>query len=351
MNLENKKKILRIILKIICLLIMAPICLWAIGAIYYSDIIPFYWLRFFLALLLPLAFITTLICFRRYFFIILGGGLLVCLLTACCFYSLTPSNNRDWQAPWSKMPEVEIQGNIATVKNVRDFQYETENLYKVNYRTMELNLDKVEDVSLVLSYWDNNKAIAHTMLLFGFSDGKNLVLSSETRLEKSDEQGALPGLYRKFELLYILGTSSDLLRLRTNFRHEQVYVYKTTSSPEDVRKLLEEVFRSVNDLRLHPEFYNTLCDNCTFALGPMLKKIRTPHFSPIRFIKNGFADNLAYQSGWIKNYGLEFNQLKKICGINQYVEDDNDPATYYKRFTEGIKKTILSQSVSDEETD
>ena len=37
---------------------------------------------------------------------------------------------------------------------------------------------------------------------------------------------ALAGLYRQFELYYVVGDERDIVRLRTNFRLEDVYLYR-----------------------------------------------------------------------------------------------------------------------------
>ena len=54
---------------------------------------------------------------------------LIYLLALILWFSTKPSNDKQWQAPWARMPEVTVKGNEVTVNNVRDFIYKTEKVY------------------------------------------------------------------------------------------------------------------------------------------------------------------------------------------------------------------------------
>lgn len=118
-------------------------------------------------------------------------------------------------------------------------------------------------------HWDGMEAIAHSMLSFEFKDGRHLAFSVETRTDKKDEFGALPGLYKQFELIFIAGTEEDLIGLRTNYRHEDVYLYRTTLTAKDAQTLFRSLLARMNRLREQPEFYNTITRNCLTSLDPV----------------------------------------------------------------------------------
>ena len=104
----------------------------------------------------------------------------------------------------------EINGNEIVVKDVRSFIYRTERDFDARYVTRRFDLDKLATLDFAVSHWDGMEFVAHTMLSFGFEDGKHLALSVETRLPEGVEQGSVPGLYKQFNVIYILADEEDL---------------------------------------------------------------------------------------------------------------------------------------------
>ena len=49
------------------------------------------------------------------------------------YCNLTPYNNRDWQADVAVLPEATINGNLVTIRNIRNFDYRTELDYTPAY--------------------------------------------------------------------------------------------------------------------------------------------------------------------------------------------------------------------------
>ena len=49
---------------------------------------------------------------------------------------------------------------------------------------------------------------------------------SRTRKEKGESYSAVRGFFRQYELYYVVADERDLIRRRTNFRGEQVYLYR-----------------------------------------------------------------------------------------------------------------------------
>lgn len=245
------------------------------------------------------------------------------------WFTLSPSNDRDWQTPWAKMPYTERDGAMLTVYNVRNFDYRTESDYDVRYLTEAYDLDRLNRVGLILSYWDGNKKVAHTMLDFGFSDGKQLVVSSETRLRNGQIQSGLAGLFRQYQNLYVFGTERDLLMLRTNFRSEDVYLYPTVTTPDEARTLLLDLAERANRLCAKPTFYNTITDNCSTSLVPSLRKIRPPRGWDKRILLNGLADEMTFERGWLKHDpGISFAEYKAQHAISAKMKSCADPERY-----------------------
>jgi hypothetical protein len=186
-------------------------------------------------------------------YLILFAGLLA------WWWRIEPSNERDWQADVAVLPYATIEGDRVTVHNIRNFDYRSETDYTPAWYDKTFDLNKLEAVDLIASYW-MGPAIAHTFLSFAFEGGDHLAISIETRKEKSESYSTIKGFFRQYELFYVVADERDVIRLRTNFRQnppEQVYLYRLQGPLENGRKLFLEYLHDMNALKDKPEFYNT----------------------------------------------------------------------------------------------
>ncbi len=246
------------------------------------------------------------------------------------FFSLTTERQFagvEWQAPWGKVPTVEHDGDLVKVHNVRAFQYRSEQDYDIRYVDLTLDPAGVQTIDLAVSHWDGILVIAHTMLSFGFADGQRLVVSMETRLPKGEEQGFLPGLYRQYELCMVLGVEEDLFQLRTDYRKEDLYLYRTNATPEQAREALDFVLHRANSLAQKPEFYNSIQRNCTTSLAPLLRSIDPSFTGDIRMLLNGYSDELLFELGYLAHHeGETFAELKARRSANHNLAAPSDSA-------------------------
>ena len=113
----------------------------------------------------------------------------------------------------------------VTIQNVRNFKYRSETDYDQRWETRTYNLDQIRGVDLFLSFWGPTQ-IAHTIVSWEFDDGQHLAISIETRKAKGESYSALRGFFRQYELYYVVADERDLVGLRTNYRGEQVYLYR-----------------------------------------------------------------------------------------------------------------------------
>jgi len=178
--------------------------------------------------------------------------------------SLFPSNDRAWTQDVSRTPWGEVRGDEIIVHNVRNFTYRTDEDYDVRYEDRTVRLSELSEVDILVTYW-GSKPIAHIMVSFGFGDNQFLAVSIETRKEQGESYSAVNGFFRNYELAYVVADERDVVALRTNYRNpqEQVYVLRTQIALENGRKLFLDYIHSMNELREHPRFYNTLTTNCT----------------------------------------------------------------------------------------
>ena len=252
--------------------------------------------------------------------------------------NMQASNGREWMPSVARSPYAITQGNLISVYNIRNFDYQTELDFSENYYDKTYNLNELQSLSMTLSYWDGGTAVAHTILSFGFKNGNYLAVSAETRLEKDEPQELIQGFFNQYELIYILADESDIIRLRTNFRKEEVFLYPLRVSKENIRKIFDVIMTRVNKLYQQPEFYNTLTQNCFTTLRSDLRTIAPPKNKfDWRILANGYSDQMLYENNDIDT-DLSFTEAKRYFHINQYVSDDNSSEDFSLRIRPNLRQ-------------
>ena len=328
----DKVKTAKISFKTALVIIGTPIFLWCLVAIYFlPNFFPWLWLRILLITIMSLGIPTTLFfCKCNKYSLISSYS--VCLLVILLFCCKKPSNDRNWAVSVAKLPYVSFKDNLVIVHNVRNFNYRTTEDFDIRYYDKIYDVNKLESLYLALSYWDGNKTVAHAIFSFGFSNGDFLAVSSEVRLTKGKEISLLGGIFNEYEIIYILADERDVLKLRTNYRKEEVFLYElqTKNGQVDIEKFFYYLMKKVDTFEDNPRFYNTLTTNClTSLLHDFSVAVHRKLRFDIRLIKNGYFDELLYEEGAIKTWGLPFKKLKKERHINQYVE--KNPTNYSKK--------------------
>ena len=166
----------------------------------------------------------------------------------------------------------------------------------------------LETVDFVCSSW-GLKDIVHTLLTFGFRGGDHVVLSVVPRREKDEPVATnLGSLFKQYELIYILADECDVLRLRTNFRKENLYLFPGTATPEQARVLFMAVINRVNELYRQPRYYNLVTHNCTTSLVPLMETIypSEPRWD-WRYLLNANTVRMSYDDGHLAT-PLSFKQ-------------------------------------------
>lgn len=250
-------------------------------------------------------------------------ALLTLLATAGCAplsKAITPSNFRDWEPDQAVLPYAEFRGNEVVVHNVRNCQYFDENTYVVEHEDRTYNLDDVRRVDFIVAPFANMPRLAHTMLSFEFapphSPPQHLACSIEIRKEKGETYAAWKGSARQYELMYVLADERDVVELRTNYRGEDVYLYRTTATPEQARLLLIDVLARTNELASRPEFYDTFTNNCTTNLVTHVNRIKPNRLKyDYRVLLPGYSDKLAFDEGLIEARGT-FEETKTEAFLN-----------------------------------
>ena len=298
-------------------LVIATIGLWGILALDFlvphNDI-----LRNSLAIVFGALSLLAIIgiYFRRWRLRVLTAYLVLFALLLGWWRSIEPSNERDWQTDVAVLPHADIEGDIVTVHNIRNFDYRSETDYTPAYYDKRFDMRKLEGADLVAVYW-MGPAVAHIFISFAFSGGDHLAISIETRKEKGEEYSTLKGFFRQYELYYVVADERDVIRLRTNYRNppEDVYVYRLQAPLENIRRVFFEYMAKINSLKDRPEFYNTLTTNCTTNIW-FHTRVNPGHL-PFnwKILASGYVPEYAYGTGRLDT-SVPFFELKRRAHIN-----------------------------------
>ena len=208
----------------------------------------------------------------RYRRSLLGAYMLSAALLLVWWYNISPSHDRDWADDVAYLLQSEIQGDQVRLHNVRNFDWRSETDYTSRWETRHYNLKHLVSADLILSYW-MGPHIAHTLVSFGFDDGQQLAFSMEIRKERHESFSAIGGFFRQFEQVIIAADERDIIRTRNNARHEDVYLYRLSMSPEQLRTLFLGYLEAAETLRTEPDFYNSLTSNCTTIVFDLARQI------------------------------------------------------------------------------
>lgn len=267
----------------------------------------------------------------------LGGwaaGVIMCVV--CYLLMKAPSDDTEWQMPWREAPEFSLEqgGEVLRVRGVRDFSYPKVKYEQERYRKVDVMLPQYREECYPLQelcgvdyadcFWDGHTAVCHTMLSFRFEDGRNLVVSAETRLPQGVEQNALGGIYKKYRMLYVFGTEADIFGLRTDHRHEDLYLFPMRVSREQAREMLLTLVRRQEEARRDRVPYNTLTDNCSTGVIAALRSTGAVDPGPMAHILNaGLAEQL-YRAGLLEHRpGESFAELRRRVSCGYDVSPDN----------------------------
>jgi hypothetical protein len=268
------------------------------------------------------------------------GGFLIIL---AWWLTLKPSNDRDWQPDLAVLSYAEINGNQVTFRNIRNCDYLTATDFDVRHYDRTFDLDRLQTVDLYLVHW-GSPHMAHTIVSFGFGGDDYLSFSIETRKEKGEGYSAVKGLFRQFEIMYVVADERDVVRVRTNYREgEDAYLYRLRGRPAALRNFFLEYVRRVNELHQRPEWYNAISDNCTTAIrAQRAASDRAPW--NWRMLVNGHGHELLYLRGGIAT-NLPFAELKSRSRINDRARAADPSPDFSRLIREGLP-TIQPTAVS-----
>ena len=285
---------------------------WAFGAVWFDG--PFGSGNKIAAAILSCLFAIVLL-FARPLWMKLATSSLLFTLVLAWWLTLKPSNEGNWQRDVAQLASAEINGDEVTLHNIRNCDYRTDTDYDARWETRTVAISQITGADLAINYWGSSW-MAHPIVSFQFANAPPICFSIETRKKVGQTYDAIGGLYRQFELIYIVADERDVIRVRTNYRKgEDVYLYHTTISFAQARERFLEYIHSLNAMRNKPRWYNAITTNCTTSI-----RTQRPPGDRMpwdwRLLLNGKGDELMYERHLIVTGGLPFAELKTRSLIN-----------------------------------
>ncbi len=261
------------------------------------------------------------------------------------------SHDRDFVEHLSRLPHVEVNEEGFQVSPLRNWSYEVEGPLNKSWTESPTYYEfgDLKKIWFLVEPHPGMEAMAHTLLLFEFSDDKLLGLTIEARREIDEGYSAFWGNWGKFELLYVWANARDLVQRRAIHLQKQVEIYPIEIERENAVEFLRRMLQGTVRIENKPRLYNTLFSNCTNEFG---KNAGIGwHYS---FITTGFAAEHLHSKGLIKDTRA-YSEVRQTATITEYLRnlEKNNPALPAEQFDRELLSHLRqtwSSSLSKEES-
>ena len=311
---------------------------WATLAIYYTNL-PFPWARIALAIaFLAFAVWAMWIARTRNALLLLA----VAYVALLAWWALIPaSHDRPWRPEVAVMPRAIRDGDRVRLTGVRHFDYRSVDDFTPRYEERDVSLAHITGVDFFISYWHEGP-VGHTFVSFLFDNAPPLAISIETRPEVGEGFDPLASLFKQFELIYVVGDERDLVRVRTNYRDEEVFLYHTVISPDFARRLFLIYAGRINELADHAEFYHLLSNSCTVNIVRYANAAGRIGRFDFRHMLNGLIDRYIYAAG-VVDTTMPFDELRRRSRITAAAQAAGNGADFSDRIRAGLPAAAASQ--------
>ncbi|MCK9351638.1 MAG: DUF4105 domain-containing protein [Candidatus Paceibacterota bacterium] len=271
-----------------------------------------------------------------FFEILLAIGALAVLIAAFRLLRKLPSLDRDWSPDQKILPSAEFKasGKII-IRNIRHVSYQTAKEYTVSYYDREFDLDKLKKVWFFLVHFTGYRGAGHSFLSFEFEDDVFIAISIEIRKKRGESYSAMKGLFRQFEIMYVIADERDVVRLRTDHHKDNVFLYPLKLSKERSQALFCDMLKRSNAIAQTPEFYHSVSNACFKNIVDHINNVlpgKMPFDYRIIFPEN--ADRYAHALDLIDT-NLPISEARKKHLINPFAEKYADDPDFSQRIREG----------------
>jgi hypothetical protein len=247
---------------------------------------------------------------------------------------IAPSNDRIWADDVAQMTTGTVDGDRVTLRNVRNFDWRSNTDYTQRWETRHYDLGRLNSVDMIMSHW-TGPAIAHMLISFGFDDGEHVVFSVEIRRERIEAFSEIGGFFKEFELSIIAADERDVIRVRTNVRGEDTYLYRVSMPVSAMRSLFLGYIDEANALVRTPRFYNTITVNCATLVYQMMQRIVGYLPLSYRLIFSGYLPEYVYRVGGL-DQRHSIKELRALGRISERAKESDRSDSFSADIRRGI---------------
>jgi len=261
------------------------------------------------------------------------GALLLSFLIY--FFIRKPSNNRNWSKDQEILPSVSVYGDFITMHNVRHATYQSRDDYHVDHYDKTFKLSDLKKIWFLVEPFGPKLPLglraAHTLISFELQDGSFVSVSAEIRKKHGDVFNGLQsiaGIFREFEIMYVVADERDVIQLRTNHRKDDVRLYPLTIDTKTVQNIFLDYVEEINNLYQSPLFFHTILENCTTTIARHLREngITLPRWH-YTYILPTTLDYLFYKRGLIDT-SLSLEDARKYFYITTRAQEIGDVSDF-----------------------
>jgi hypothetical protein len=253
------------------------------------------------------------------------------------FILIRPTNDRIWSPEMARLLTYTRDGDTITVKNVRNFNWTGPKKADEHWETRRYKLSDLKSVDVLSLYWKGPR-IAHTYFSFVWANGEALSLSVEIRKEVDETYSPIAGFFKAYELSILGGDERDFYGWRIHFPKEDLQRFKTRANTEEAGKLLITLLDAANDLAAHPEFYNTLTENCTTEVWMLTSALGLGE--PI--------DWRMFASGYLPDFLYDLKVLDTTRPLAELREHAHTMPAVRKAMADGLTGPAFSKAIRNE---
>jgi len=333
--MNSTATLLRIGAPALATLIVGPSAVWGAFALWYQIPAPrvFKTLGTLIWTLFSAAVIAALWQGRMGALLLFALAFAVMLLW---WIRIAPSDEGQWADDVARITTGTVDGDHVTLHDVRNFDWHSRTDYVQRWETRSYDLAGLRSVDMIMSHWRFRK-IAHMLMSFGFDDGSHIVFSVEVRRCKYQEFSEIGGFFKEFPLSIIASDERDVVRVRTNVRGEEDYLYQLRLPPSAIRLLFLGYVDEANALAATPRFYHTVTMNCTVLVYQMMKRIVGHLPLDYRLLLSGYLPEYVYELGGL-DQSLSLEELRARGRITDRAKlSDRSPT-----FSTDIRRGLLT---------
>jgi len=216
-----------------------------------------------------------------------------------------PSLLREWDEDVRVLAGVEIvNDNFVKLTQIRDWHYGINSVVSKGYFDASFDPEDIVDVWMYEQQLDSRGLIAHTFLVFEFTEdygpARYLGLSVETRRELGEEYSLIGGILRSFEITHIWATEKDLVTRRVQYLDYPLTRYGLEIPEECHSRIFLKFAQETGGLAVKPRCYNTAANNCTSSLIQYVNESE-PDAIPLHFsyVLTGKVDEYLQKLGYL----------------------------------------------------